>query len=224
MNESGNSSGSTPAPGWWLDSKGYWRTPSEAPPDIGLPAPSNEHFSGAACPRCEAGLRPEVRFCTRCGMRVDEDEGLATAGTATNGPSYSSTIPQLDAPESVEQIVESLCDLLPVEGRLVVCLDLAFRRPQRLEVQAGDDAEALTHEDRSRLMSAVEAACNSEGYASAEVDGGGDWVIMVWHLVNQGAFPLTARHASAVLSFRDLLLPAGMQPTSAADATALAAR
>jgi hypothetical protein len=142
----------------------------------------------------------------------------------TDESSYWSTIPQLDPPESVEQIVESLCDLLPAEGRLVVCLDLALRRPQRLEVQAGDDADALTDEDRSRLMGALEAALSSEGYASVEVDGGGDWVIMVWHLVNEGVFPLVARHASAVLSFHDLLLPAGMQATSAVDATALAAR
>ncbi len=62
------------------------------------------------------------------------------------------------------------------------------------------------------------------GHASAEVDGGGDWVIMVWHPVNERIFPSTARHACAVLSFHELLLPARMQPTSAIDAMALAAR
>jgi hypothetical protein len=155
-------------------------------------------------------------------LRVDEDEVSSDQGTRADGD--SPMIPRLEPPESVEQIVESLCDLLPAEGRLVVCLDLALRRPQRLEVQAGDDADALTDEDRFRLMSAVEAAWSSEGYASAEVDGGGDWVIMVWHLINEGVFPLSGRHASAVLSFYDLLLPAGMQATAATDAMALAAR
>lgn len=125
-----------------------------------------------------------------------------------------------DSATTAAEMVEWLSGEVPATGRVVVCLDLALRTPQRLEVDASENRAAFSEKDRRRLLDALDAAGNTEGWVAAEVDYDGAWGTMVWHVVGHGAHPLTASHARAVLiSFDRLILPTGTNEDQAVDGT-----
>jgi hypothetical protein len=119
--------------------------------------------------------------------------------------------------------VDWLAEEVPATGRVVVCLDLALRRPQRLEVNALEVEGAFSEQDRFRLLDAIDAARSTEGWVAAEVDNAGVWGTMVWHVVGDGIYPLAAPHARAVLgSFDGLLLPSETGVDQAIDGSPMA--
>jgi len=119
---------------------------------------------------------------------------------------------------TAEAVVDWLASEIPATGRVVVCMDLALRKPQRLEVETSEAEGAFSEADRFRLVDAIDAAGSTEGWIAGEVDNAGVWGTMVWHIVDDGLHPLTASHARAVLgSFDGLLLPSDTSVDQAVD-------
>jgi zinc-ribbon domain len=231
MSDSPGESGAGAAPGWWLAADGTWRTPSEVPAETGPsmrkskpPVHTAEEAKTDRCHSCGARMRPGASFCSRCGVSPTETNSGRLV--ETNGPVIAGGAPFEAPPERSfpNHFVDWLLEFLPVEASVVVCLDLALRRPQRLEVRIIDHVDALTQSDRDRLMDAVDAAVRSEGYVAAEIDSNGTWATMVWHIVDGNAFPLSSRHAEAVMSFHHLVVPSGTGADQAIDAADFVAR
>lgn len=129
-----------------------------------------------------------------------------------------------DVPQEVvitaEAMVDWLAEEVPATGRIVVCMDLALRKPQRFEVKASEDDGAFSEDDRLCLLDAIDEASSSEGWIAAEVDNAGVWGTMVWHIVGDGIHAIAASHARAVLSsFDGILLPSETSADQAVDGT-----
>ena len=216
------------APGWWLALDGTWRPPSQQPSVSGpnsraVAEQSVTAFSETAvpgsprCQSCGSEPKPGALFCHRCGVSTagEQDTTVGAPPPVLDRSSHG-------LETTAEVIVEWLATEVPVTGRVVVCLDLYLRRPQRLEVSASDGAEAFLEEDRGRLLDAISAASDTEGWIAAEVDNAGVWGTMVWHIVGEGVFPLAAPHARAVLgSFDGLLLPPETDADQAVDGSSI---
>jgi hypothetical protein len=228
MTESESPTSPSAAPGWWLALDGTWRPPSQQPSLSGpnsraaaeqsvAPLPEGVDVGSPRCRSCGSATKPEARFCHHCGANTAGDTNEAIGVPPPIRDPSSQRLETI-----AEVMVEYLAGEVPATGRVVVCLDLSLRRPQRLEVRATDGVDAFSEEDRVRLLDAISAASGAEGWIAAEVDDAGVWGTMVWHIVGEGVFPLTESHARAMLnSFDGLLLPHDTDADQAVDGSSI---
>ena len=158
-------------------------------------------------------------FCTVCGRQLPETARYCPAcGNPTSEPDEIESLDQ-----DLEAAVTVLEQLTSAPGAIVLMENPAKKRPRRLEV-AVDQGGLMSYQDRLLILSLVAELIAWDAYLHAEVAHGATVVSCVWHVIGGDIIPLTAAHASAVLSvYEDLSSEATSAdfPERTADAPAL---
>jgi hypothetical protein len=133
-----------------------------------------------------------AQFCQSCGTRFGPPPG--SAGT------------QVDDPFPLDGLLDAYERHTSPAARTILIGGAPKKRPLRLELMA-DDQGALAPADRQRLKQALAGVMVWDGYLRSDVTLAGGTFICVWHIINGGAFPLSAEHATAVIDYHDTLVP-----------------
>ena len=158
-------------------------------------------------------------FCTVCGRQLSE--------TARYCPACGNPTSEPDEIESFDQELDAAVTVLErltnAPGAIVLMENPAKKRARRLEVTV-DQGGLMSYQDRLLILSLLAELFAWDAYLHAEVAHGATVVSCVWHVIGGDIIPLTAGHASAVLSvYEDLSGQATSAdfPERTADAPAL---